>query len=59
MDSGEISQVEVGPRFAYGSLGKGKEIPPEATILYTIELLEVNKETDLELVTIDERLRIG
>lgn len=59
MDCHEISQVEVGPRFAYGSLGNGKDIPPEATILYTIELLEVSKETDLELVNIDERLRIG
>lgn len=59
MDCHEISQVEVGPRFAYGSLGNGKDIPPEAAILYTIELLEVSKETDLELVNIDERLRIG
>ncbi|XP_046437656.1 peptidyl-prolyl cis-trans isomerase FKBP8-like isoform X1 [Daphnia pulex] len=59
MDCHEISQVEVQPRFAYGSLGNGKDIPPEATILYTIELLEVSKETDLELVNIDERLRIG
>ena len=59
MDCGEISQIEVGPRFAYGSLGDGKDIPPEATILYTIELLEVGKETDLELVNINERLRIG
>ena len=59
MDCGEISQIEVGPRFAYGSLGDGKDIPPEAPILYTIELLEVGKETDLELVNINERLRIG
>ncbi|KAI9556257.1 hypothetical protein GHT06_018831 [Daphnia sinensis] len=59
MDCGEISQVEVAPRFAYGSLGNGKDIPPDATILYTIELLEISKEEDLELVNIDERLRIG
>ena len=59
MDCGEISQIEVGPRFAYGSLGNGKDIPADATILYTIELLEVSKEQDLELVNIDERIRIG
>ena len=59
MDCGEISQIEVGPRFAYGSLGNGKDIPADTTILYTIELLEVSKEQDLELVNIDERIRIG
>lgn len=59
MDCGEISQVEVAPRFAYGSMGNGKDIPAESTILYTIELVEVSKEKDLEEIKIDERLRIG
>lgn len=59
MDCGETSQVEIGPRFAYGSQGDGKHIPADATILYTIELLDVSKEKDLETVNIEERLRIG
>lgn len=59
MDCGETCQVEVGPRFSYGSQGNGKDIPPDATILYSIELLEVNKPKDLEDVGIDERLTIG
>lgn len=59
MELGEVSQLEIGPRFAYGSQGNGKDIPADATILYTIELLKVENEKDLEEVTIDERLKIG
>ena len=59
MDLGEISQMEIGPRFAYGSQGNGKDIPADATILYTVELLQIEKEKDLEDVTINERLQIG
>jgi len=59
MDLGEISQLEIGPRFAYGSQGNGKDIPADATILYTVELVHIDKEKDLEDVTINERLQIG
>ncbi len=59
MDLGEISQMEIGPRFAYGSQGNGKDIPADSTILYTVELLQIEKEKDLEDVTINERLQIG
>ena len=59
MELGEVSQLEIGPRFAYGSQGNGKDIPADATILYTIELLKVENEKGLEEVTIDERLKIG
>lgn len=59
MDLGEVCQLEIGPRFAYGSHGKKDEIPADATILYTVELKEVSQEKDLEEVTIDERLKIG
>ena len=59
MDVKEISQIEVGPRFAYGSFGNGKDIAADSTILYTVELKKVDKEKDLEDITIDERLVIG
>ena len=59
MDTGETCQLEIAPRFAYGSLGHGKDIPPDATILYTVELKEAGKDKDLEQVTLNERLRIG
>lgn len=59
MDVKEISQIEVGPRFAYGAFGNGKDIPADATILYTVELKKVDKEKELDNVNIDERLIIG
>ena len=59
MDCGEICQLEIAPRFAYGKHGNGKDIPADATILYTVELLSISKEKDLEDVAIDERLVIG
>jgi len=59
MDVGEISRIEIGPRFAYGSTGNGKDIPKESTILYTVELIAVEKEKDLEDHTLQERLKIG
>jgi len=59
MDIGEISQAEIGPRFAYGSMGNGKDILPDSTILYTIELVTKEKERDLEEYTLEERLKTG
>lgn len=59
MDRGETSLVEIGPRFAYGSQGNGKDIPSNATILYTIELVDVTQDQDIESVSLDDRLRIG
>lgn len=59
MDRGETSLVEIGPRFAYGSHGNGKDIPADATILYTIELLDVAQDQEIESVNLDDRLRIG
>lgn len=59
MDVGEVSQVEIGPRFAYGSMGNRKDIPKESTVLYTVELLAVEKEKDLEDYTLEERLKTG
>jgi FKBP-type peptidyl-prolyl cis-trans isomerase len=59
MDLGEVSQLEISPRFAYGSQGNGKNIPPDSTILYTVELKDIAKEKDLEEVLIDDRLKIG
>lgn len=59
MDVGEVSQIEIGPRFAYGSMGNGKDIPKESTLLYTVELLAVEKEKDLEDYSLEERIIVG
>ena len=60
MDVGELAEISVNSRFAYGSLGEeSKGIPPEATIVYTIELLSAHEETDLEKKSFESRKEIG
>ncbi|TMW39308.1 hypothetical protein DOY81_015612, partial [Sarcophaga bullata] len=55
MNVGEIAEVKVDPRFAYGSLGLKNEkepelnIPPEATITYEVHLKDSNIEDFADL----------
>lgn len=50
MNVGEETIVVVAPRFAYGSIGNPPNIPPDATITYTVKLLKVELEPDLEKI---------
>lgn len=60
MDVGEKAEISCGPRFAYGSIGLPlKNIPAEATIKYTVELLDVHEETDVEKKSYESRKEIG
>lgn len=60
MDVGEKSEIKCGPRFAYGTIGlQSKNIPPEATIIYTVELVSVKEETDLEKKSYESRKEVG
>lgn len=60
MDEGEKSEITCHARFAYGSIGLvSKNIPSDATIIYTIELLSTREETDLEKKTYESRKEIG
>lgn len=59
METGEVAQVEVDPRFAYGKLGLEPTIPPNATIMYTIELKSSEIEPEPETLTISQRKKIG
>lgn len=59
---GEISEVKIGPRFAYGSRGLKEndiEIPPDATLHYTIELLSVEPDPEIETMSVETRKEIG
>lgn len=59
---GEIAEVKIGPRFAYGSKGlkeEGKEIPPDATLNFTIELLSIEFEPEIESMSVETRREIG
>lgn len=60
MDVGEKAEIVCSPRFAYGSIGlQSKNIPADATIIYTTELLDVHEETDLEKYSYESRKEVG
>ncbi|XP_076389119.1 peptidyl-prolyl cis-trans isomerase FKBP8 isoform X2 [Megachile rotundata] len=59
MDTDEVAEIEVNPRFAYGKLGKEPNIPSDATILYTVELKSVEIEEEIETLGINQRKEIG
>lgn len=60
MDVGEQAEVNCNSRFAYGSIGlPAKNIPADATIVYTVELLDVHEETELEKKSYASRKEIG
>lgn len=59
MDVNEVAEIEIDPRFAYGSLGKEPNIPPNATILYTVELKSSELEEETETLNVNQRKEIG
>lgn len=60
MDEGEKSEITCASRFAYGSIGLlSKNIPSDATIIYTVELISTREESDLEKKTYESRKEIG
>nr|CAD7453073.1 unnamed protein product [Timema tahoe] len=59
MDVGETALLEVGPRFGFGSLGLAPIVPPNATLLYTVELLSAEDEPELAIVPASKRKVIG
>lgn len=59
---GEIAELKIGPRFAYGSKGLKEndiEIPADATLHYTVELISVEPEPEIETMDVETRKRIG
>lgn len=60
MDIGEKAEISCNSRFAYGSIGlPSKNIPADATIVYTVELLSAHEESDLEKKSYESRKEIG
>ncbi|XP_032688312.1 peptidyl-prolyl cis-trans isomerase FKBP8-like isoform X2 [Odontomachus brunneus] len=59
MDVGEIADIEVSPRFAYGEIGLKPQIPPNTVITYTVELKATELETDVETLSIKQRMELG
>ena len=42
MSVGEVAELTVGPSFGYGSRGAGDAIPPNAVLIFEVELLGVS-----------------
>jgi FK506-binding protein 8 len=58
MDVGEKAEIRCAARFAYGTLGS-KNVPADAAIIYTIELVSAHEETELEKKSFAARKEIG
>ena len=58
MECGEVARVKSAARFAYGERGKGSTIPPNATITYELELLEVLPPANFGTITEAELAKI-
>lgn len=68
MNEGEVAEVIVNPRFAYGELGLKdpteldpviRTVPPNATLTYTVTLVAMREERDIEARTYTSRKEIG
>ncbi|EGC30723.1 hypothetical protein DICPUDRAFT_41027, partial [Dictyostelium purpureum] len=47
MKKGEISTLTIRAKYAYGSVGNGDLVPPNATCIYEIELISFNNNCDI------------
>lgn len=59
MEKGEVAEVVVPSRLAYGKLGNPPRIPPDSVINYEVEIVDVQEADDEENLPLGERQRIG
>lgn len=59
MHHGEICEIQIAARFGFGDMGMAPDIPPNAELLYTVEVASFRPEPDLESFSIQERKEIG
>lgn len=59
MELGETCEIVIQSRFAYGSVGRLPEIPPDSTIKYNLKLLRVEDEPDAANMSIAARMEKG
>lgn len=55
MNIGEICELKIQSRLAYGAKGLQPNVPPNATLLYTVELLSAEPEEEMEELSVDQR----
>lgn len=59
MEKGEIADIIVSPRLAYGSIGKLPNIPPDSCLHYQVELVDVEDTIEETNLPYEERIKIG
>lgn len=55
MNVGEKCELKIQPRLAYGAKGLEPNVPPDAAVYYSVELISVEPEEDMENLSIEER----
>lgn len=56
MERREVALVKAHPRLAYGESGKQPDVPPNATVTFELQLLEVYDPIDYSMATEDDTL---
>lgn len=59
MEEGEKCELFTAAKYAYSSIGREPDIPKEANITYTLELLNIQIPPELSSLSYDERLKLG
>ncbi|CAL1540531.1 unnamed protein product [Lymnaea stagnalis] len=59
MEEGEKCELSTAAKYAFGSLGREPDIPKEANITYTLELVNIQSPPELSSLSYDERLKLG
>nr|CAH7748382.1 unnamed protein product [Callosobruchus chinensis] len=59
MNIGEKCRLKIQPRLAYGSIGLPPKIPSNTTLIYDIELVAIEPETNADALSIQERKILG
>lgn len=55
MNVGETCELKIQSRLAYGQKGLQPNVPPDATVLYTVELVSVEPDEEIEQLSIEQR----
>ncbi|XP_059159156.1 peptidyl-prolyl cis-trans isomerase FKBP8-like [Physella acuta] len=59
MEAGETCELFTASKYAYGSIGRQPDIPKDADITYTLELLSIEPSPEISTLKFEQRLKLG